>query len=296
VYDTVTIVKPFYLWMIEAGYSPLKEKDILALKRPKRDLMTKTVADILTEEEIKKMVLSCESTRDRAILMMLYDGGFRIGELGKLTWGQLSFDSYGVVINVDEKTGKPRYVRLIAATPYLAKWKDDYPFEPTGNNLVFISHQNKAIEYNAIYRQIRRIAERAGIQKNVHPHIFRHTRITTMMEKGIPESVIKSMMWGSLTTDMFACYAHLSNRSIDDALLEQAGIKRPEKDTAADVLAPRQCPVCHLINGPTSRFCGQCGLSLTEEAEKEEKNLLQDIRQHPLYQQIYDQIKKDLKD
>ena len=296
VYDTVTIVKPFYLWMIEAGYSPLKEKDILALKRPKRDLMTKTVADILTEEEIKKMVLVCESTRDRAILMMLYDGGFRIGELGKLTWGQLSFDSYGVVINVDEKTGKPRYVRLIAATPYLAKWKDDYPFEPTGNNLVFTSLQKKAIEYNAIYRQIRRIAERAGIQKNVHPHIFRHTRITNMMEKGIPESVIKSMMWGSLTTDMFACYAHLSNRSIDDALLEQAGIKRPEKDATADVLAPRQCPVCHLINGPTSRFCGQCGLSLTEEAEKEEKNLLQDIRKHPLYQQIFDQIKKDLKD
>ena len=88
------------------------------------------------------------------------------------------------------------------------------------------------------------------------------------------------MMWGSLTTDMFACYAHLSNRSIDDALLEQAGIKRPEKDDKSEVLAPRQCPVCHLINGPTSRFCGQCGLSLTEEAEKEEKNLLQDIRQH----------------
>jgi len=296
VYDTVTIVKPFYLWMIEAGYSRLKEKDILALKRPKRDLMTKTVADILTEEEIKKMVLTSESTRDRAIIMMLYDGGFRIGELGKLTWGQLSFDSYGVVINVDEKTGKPRYVRLIAATPYLAKWKDDYPFEPTGNNLVFTSLQKKAIEYNAIYRQIRRIAERAGIQKNVHPHIFRHTRITNMMEKRIPESVIKLMMWGSLTTDMFACYAHLSNQSIDDALLGQAGIKRPERDDKAEVLAPRQCPVCHLINGPTSRFCGQCGLSLTEEAEKEEKNLLQDIRKHPLYQQIYDQIKKDLKD
>jgi len=76
VYNTVTIVKPFYLWMIDAGYSPLKEKDILALKRPKRDLMTKTVADILTEEEIKNMVLTCESTRDRAILMMLYDGDF----------------------------------------------------------------------------------------------------------------------------------------------------------------------------------------------------------------------------
>ena len=266
VYDTVTIIKPFYIWMIEAAYSPLKEKDILALKRPKRDLMTKTVADILTEEEIKKMVQACESTRDRAILMMLYDGGFRIGELGKLTWGQILFDTYGAVINVDEKTGKPRYVRLLAATPYLAKWKDDYPFEPVGNNLVFVSHRKKAIEYNMIYRQIRRIADRAGIQKNVHPHIFRHTRITNLIEKGIPESVIKSMMWGSLTTDMFACYAHLSNQSIDNALLEQAGIKRAEPTEKDDALAPKQCVRCYAICGPTQQFCGSCGMPLTDTA------------------------------
>ena len=277
VYDTVTIVKPFYVWMIEAGYSPLKEKDILALKRPKRDLMTKTVADILTEEEIKKMVRACESVRDRAILMLLYDGGFRIGELGKLTWGQISFDSYGVVINVDEKTGKPRYVRLLAATPYLAKWKDDYPFEPVGNNLVFVTHRKMALAYNAIYRQIKRIAERAGIQKNVHPHIFRHTRITNMIEKGIPESVIKSMMWGSLTTDMFACYAHLSNHSIDNALLEQAGIKRAEPTEKTDVLAPRQCPKCYIINGPTQNFCGSCGMPLTDTATDDQKQAMDEL-------------------
>ena len=296
VYDMVTIVKPFYRWMIESGYSTLKEKDILALKRPRKDLMTKTVADILTEDEIKKMVQNCESTRDRALLMMLYDGGFRIGELGKMTWGQIAFDSYGVVVNVDEKTGKPRYVRLIAATPYLAKWKDDYPFEPAGNNLVFISRQKNAIEYNTTYRQIRRIAERAGIQKNVHPHIFRHTRITNMMEKNIPESVIKTMMWGSLTTEMFACYAHLSNQSIDNVLLEHAGIKRAETKEKDDALAPRQCHKCFVINGPTQNFCGSCGIALTEQAEHEEAQVLQDIHQHPLFKQILDLIKKDLKD
>jgi len=277
VYDSVTIIKPFYLWMIEKGYSKLLEKDIRSLKRPKRDLMTKTVADILTEEEIKKMVEACESSRDRALLMMLYDGGFRIGELGKLTWGQISFDKYGVVVNVDEKTGKPRYVRLLAASPYLAKWKDDYPFDPIGDNLVFISHQKKAIAYNAMYRQVRRIAERTGIKKKVHPHIFRHTRITNLIEKGIPESVIKSMMWGSLTTDMFACYAHLSNRSIDDALLEQAGIKRIEKEKRIDVLAPRQCSACRLINGPTARFCNQCGRALTEEAAVEQVTVIETL-------------------
>ena len=299
IYDTVTIIKPFYLWMIEEGYLNLPEKSITSLKRPKRDLMTKTVADILTEEEIKKMVEACESTRDRAVIMMLYDGGFRIGELGKLTWGQVSFDQYGVVVNVDEKTGKPRYVRLLAASPYLAKWKDDYPFDPIGNNLVFISHQKKAIEYNAMYRQIKRIAERTEIKKKVHPHIFRHTRITNLIEKGIPESVIKSMMWGSLTTDMFACYAHLTNRSIDDALLEQAGIKRTEKTEKKEVLAPKQCPACHLINGPTARFCNQCGRSLTDEAEvqyQESANKIREMfRDNPQAQKAFMEILNEFK-
>jgi integrase len=285
--------------MIEEGHSKIAEKDILRLKRPKRDLMTKTVADILTEEEIKKLVEACESTRDRALLMMLYDGGFRIGELGKLTWGQVSFDNYGVIVNVDEKTGKPRYVRLLAASPYLAKWKDDYPFDPVGNNLVFITHQKRAIEYNAVYRQLKRIAERTDVKKNIHPHIFRHTRITNLIEKGIPESVIKTMMWGSLTTDMFACYAHLTNRSVDDALLEQAGIKRTEKEEKKEVLAPRQCPSCHLINGPTSRFCNQCGRSLTEEAEEKYQESATKIREmlrdNPQAQTAFMEILNELK-
>jgi hypothetical protein len=116
-----------------------------------------------------------------------------------------------------------------------------------------------------MYRQIRRIAERAGIKIKVHPHIFRHTRITNLMEKNIPESIIKKMMWGSLTSDMLATYGHLVSTSTDDALLEAAGIKRNER-IEDNALAPRQCPVCHLINGPTSRFCSSCGHSLTEEA------------------------------
>jgi ribosomal protein L37AE/L43A len=88
------------------------------------------------------------------------------------------------------------------------------------------------------------------------------------MEKKIPESIIKKMMWGSLTSDMLATYGHLVSTSTDDALLESAGIKRSER-IEDNALAPRQCPACHLINGPTSRFCSQCGTSLTEEAKEQ---------------------------
>jgi integrase len=283
--DTVGIIKPFYLWMIEHGITPkLSEKDILKIKRPRRDLMTKTAADILTEDEIMKMVKACLTSRDRALIMLLYDGGFRIGELGTLTWGQVKFDDYGCVINTDGKTGKPRYVRLTAAAPYLATWKQDYPFNPKPGNLVFVSNQNNAITYEAIYKHIARLALRAGIQKKVTPHIFRHTRITDLINKKVPESVIKQMMWGSLTTEMFACYAHLTNDNIDNAMLEQAGVKRPESEKTAKLLKPRQCPACHTINGPTHNFCGKCGAGLTDEARKSLEVKTQAIEHNSRYE------------
>ena len=71
--------------------------------------MTKTAADLLTPDEVGAFIRSCKSVRDLAFYMALYEGGFRVGELGKLTWGQVKFDEYGVAINVDFKTGKPRY-------------------------------------------------------------------------------------------------------------------------------------------------------------------------------------------
>jgi integrase len=291
IYDTVGIIKPFYLWMIEQGIAlNLHEKDILKIKRPRRDLMTKTAADILTEDEIKRMVDACFSSRDRAIIMLLYDGGFRIGELGTLTWGQVKFDDYGCVINTDGKTGKPRYVRLIASAPYLATWKQDYPFTPEAGNLVFVSNQNNPITYEAIYKHISRLAERAGIKKKVTPHIFRHTRITDLINKKVPESVIKTMMWGSLTTDMFACYAHLTNENIDNAILEQAGIKKLDNAPKSKVLAPRQCPACYYMNGPTHDYCGKCGTGLTDEARKALEVKTRAIENNPRYEPNIEKI------
>jgi integrase/recombinase XerD len=58
---------------------------------------------------------------------MIYEGGFRVGELCNLHWNQVKFNDWNVVINVNDKTGKPRYVPLVMALSYLAQWRNDYP-------------------------------------------------------------------------------------------------------------------------------------------------------------------------
>ncbi len=53
-------------------------------------------------------------------------------------------------------------------------------------------------------------AKRAGITKRVHPHLFRKSRITHLIQQNYQETVIKQMMWGNLAPDMFRTYAVLS--------------------------------------------------------------------------------------
>ncbi len=53
------------------------------------------------------------------MLMTLYEGGFRPGEICQLTWGDLKSDSSGIAVNVNFKTGITRYIRLVMAKKYI---------------------------------------------------------------------------------------------------------------------------------------------------------------------------------
>lgn len=77
--------------------------------------------DLLTHEEVKKMIETAEHPRDKAFIAVLYDGGFRIGEIASLRMKDVVADEYGAQVIVDGKTGMRR-VRLIASAPYLLEW------------------------------------------------------------------------------------------------------------------------------------------------------------------------------
>jgi site-specific recombinase XerD len=264
--DFLVVLKQFYRWLIENGYSTIPEKKLNKIKNPREDCMTKEAGDLLTPEEIKSIIRVCQRSIDRALVMTLYEGGFRIGELGSLAWKDVLFDEHGVIVNTNFKTGKPRYVRLVMAKEYLAVWKSDYPFEPEGENLVFVSARRNGMTYQAISKQLKKLVARAGIEKHVTPHLFRHSRITHLIKEGVNESVIKLMMWGSVNSRQFKTYAHLTGTDIDNEILSRYGIT-PTKEKGENALVPKQCKKCQAINAPDTNYCPVCGASLTDEAE-----------------------------
>ncbi|OPX67175.1 MAG: putative tyrosine recombinase XerC-like protein [Methanoregulaceae archaeon PtaB.Bin056] len=187
--DHVAILKQFLLWMIDNEYSDLPEKKVRAIKTPRKPVMTKTASQLITPDEIRALVAACRSSRDRALLMTLYEGGFRLGEISQITWGDLKVDSKGIAVNIDFKTGIPRYIRLIMAQKYLAEWRGDYPLQITPESPVFVSEQRRPVTWAGVAVQIRKIAQRAGIKKHITPHLFRHSRITHLLQEGDSKNV-----------------------------------------------------------------------------------------------------------
>jgi len=130
-----------------------------------------------------------------------------------------------------------------------------------------------------MYAVIKRTAERAGITKRVSPHLFRHSRITHLIQQNFQESVIKQMMWGNLNTNMFRTYASLSNADIDDEVLDRYNVKKKEA-SKTDKLEPRQCPNCLKIHAPTTKYCA-CGMPLCLEAMSAREAMRHALKENP---------------
>jgi len=295
--DYLTILKKFYVWLYENQYTSIDREKIRKIKPPKVSLMTKTAEQLLTEEEVRKLITACTNSRDRALISMLYEGGFRIGEIASLKWRQLKFNEWNVAVNVDNKTLKPRYIPLVMARPYLSMWRNDRPLLLKDDGFVFLTHgKHEPLQYRGFVKQLEKITKRAGILKHVTPHIFRHSRITHLINQGFGESKIKLMMWGDINTDMFQCYAHLTNSDIDDEIAQRNGISIPDQRKKSDALQPRQCMTCYHINEPTVKFCGNCGLPLTADAADKLKEAKEESHRLPEYQAGYQAAMKEVQE
>lgn len=264
--EYITKQKAFFLWLVESGIVDIPEKKIQAVKSPAITEGITNSADLLTSEEVLEILNACESSRDRALFTVLYEGGFRIGEVGTMRWGALKFDSAGIVVNTAYKTKKPRYIRLIMCKTALAAWKTDYPGDPSGDSFVFLSNRGKMLQYHAIRKCLDRILIKTSIKKRVNLHLFRHSRVTHLMREGVSESVIKMMMWGSVNARSFSNYAHLAGTDIDREMMKLYGIEAEFADKKEKSLTPVICSRCQEICSPTNRYCPSCGMALGEEA------------------------------
>ncbi|MEW5760187.1 MAG: site-specific integrase [Candidatus Thermoplasmatota archaeon] len=273
--DFKITIKKFYKWINGGEEYPQSVKWI---KTGGKNNNNKIPEELITEEEVKKMIQNAIHPRDRAIISVLWESGIRVGELLLLQLKHIAFEERLTRITVQGKTGMRR-IPLIDSTPYLAEWINNHPFKDDPNAQLWIGigtvGRNKPLEYASVRKLLMEIAKKSGTKKKVNPHNFRHSR-ATFLAKHFTEAQMKEYLGWVPGSDMAATYVHLSGRDVDDAVLKMRGLK-PEEEKVESTLAPKKCPRCTLINKATGKFCTRCGSVLDLDTAMKMQDEIKDM-------------------
>lgn len=273
-YDFKIVLKQFYKWLKDNDehFPP----EIAWLKPKLKNGKFKLPEELLTPQEVERMAEETTNSRDRALILVLYESGCRIGELLSLRLKNLRFDQHGVLLRVTGKTGDRR-VRVIASSQALTQWLQEHPDRKNPEAPLWPprsdQYQPVACCHQTIYRLIRRLGKKAKIHKKVYPHLFRHSRATALASK-LTDSQMKEFFGWTQSSKMASVYIHLSGRDVDKALLRIYGIEQDESEEK-EVFVPRACPRCKQTNSPSNKYCARCGSALDLETalRSEEKHV-----------------------
>ena len=168
---------------------------------------------ILSQEEVARLIDAALTPFHRTLLMTLYATGVRRAELTHLKVSDI--DSQRMVIHV--RGGKGRKDRDVMLSPKLLEelrkhWRR---FKPS--TWLFPSNRWHTgvtpITTKVVWDACRQASQRAGIQKNVHPHTLRHCFATHLLEAGADLRTIQ-MLLGHRDLEETTIYLHLSERHL----------------------------------------------------------------------------------
>lgn len=149
--------------------------------------------------------------RDKAILELLYACGTRVSELTNLKLSDLFLNEE--VIRVFGKGSKER---LIPFGSSAIEWVGKYIKESRSvllrisksGNYVFLNSRGSKLSRMGIWKIIDRYVKEAGIQKEVHPHTFRHSFATHLLEGGADLRAVQEML-GHADISTTQIYTHI---------------------------------------------------------------------------------------
>lgn len=197
-------ISSFFTWLEEEDY---------IVKSPMRRIhkikTTKTVKEVISDEEIEKMRDKCKNLRDLAIIDLLYSTGIRIGELVRLNVDDIDFEERECI--VFGKGDKERRVYFDAKTKihlmgYINSRSDTNPAL-----FVTLDAPYDRLQISGVEIRLRRLGRELGINK-VHPHKFRRTMATRAIDKGMPiEQVQKLLGHSQIDTTMHYAIVNQTN-------------------------------------------------------------------------------------
>jgi integrase/recombinase XerD len=170
---------------------------------------------ILSQEEVARLIDAARTPYHRTLLMTLYGTGVRRSELTHLKVRDI--DSQRMVIHV--QGGKGRKDRDVMLSPKLLEQLREHWRQLKRKPSLWLFPGNRRhtgdtpITTKVVWYVCQQAAQRAGIQKTVHPHTLRHCFATHLLEAGADLRTIQ-MLLGHRDLEETTIYLHLSERHL----------------------------------------------------------------------------------
>ncbi len=172
--------------------------------------------DTLSKEEMN-LILSqpgdqtASAMRDSAMLELLYATGLRVSELASLTMNSINWQVG--FLTVMGKGSKERVVP-IGKTAYdsVRRYVDDARpklVKSKTTDVLFLNRYGGAFTRQGLWKIIVHYAQKAGLQKNVHPHTFRHSFASHLLEGGADLRAVQVML-GHADISTTQIYTHVT--------------------------------------------------------------------------------------
>ena len=212
----------------------IKENPTELLENPKTG---KKLPEFLTIEEIELLVNQIdrskkEGERNLAIIEVLYGCGLRVTELIELKISEIYWEEG--FVRIIGKGNKERLVPLgKIASKHLKIYLNEIRVHQKVKDLfvdhVFINKNGSKISRVMIFKIVKKLTEKAGIQKNISPHSLRHSFATHLVQGGADLRSVQEML-GHQSITTTEIYTHLDKNYLKQAILDHHPLEKIKMD------------------------------------------------------------------
>jgi len=211
-------IKMFHKFLVGEGVSKMNPAE--NIETPK---LSKTLPDVLNQDEIETILnqpnpVEPLAIRDKAILETLYATGMRVTEA--ITLKQSNVNKDEGIVRVFGKGSKERLVPIgKSALKWIAKYlnevRGNLSKQGSGQDVLFLNARGRPMSRMAVWNIVRTYTTKSGIKKEVHPHTFRHSFATHLLEGGADLRAVQEML-GHSDISTTQIYTHIDREYLKE--------------------------------------------------------------------------------
>ena len=192
----LSALRSYFGFLVAEGHR--EEDPTERLEAPRRG---RPLPEVLTVEEVERILGAVPvehelAFRDRAMLETLYGAGLRVSELVELGVRDVLLEEG--LLRVVGKGAKERIVplgdRAVAALERYLRESRPQLESGEGGGVVFLNQHGRPLTRVGAWKIVRRHVERAGVEREVSPHTFRHSFATHLLEGGADLAAVQEML------------------------------------------------------------------------------------------------------